>query len=84
MGERYGNVEVRPIPGDNSLDEIVIYGPNGECLFHLEKMSDQTYWMRAYGSEKDLVAHIHVGTGSDPTAPVAPALTGEWEWEEKA
>lgn len=55
--ERKGNIEVR-FNDDDSVDEIVIFNLMGRCIFHLEQMDDNFYWMRAYGEAVDLVAHI--------------------------
>lgn len=58
MSEKRDNIEVR-LHKDGTLDEIVIEDPRtGQCLFHLEQMSDQHFWMRAYGITQDLVANI--------------------------
>jgi hypothetical protein len=40
-----GPVEVR-FDEDGGVDEIVIYGPDGKCLFHAEDMGDH-FWARA-------------------------------------
>jgi len=33
---------------DGTLDEIVTYDTFGRCNFHLEQMSDDSYWMGLY------------------------------------
>ena len=38
---------------DGSVDEIVAYGPDGHCWFHLEQMSDQCWWMAIYPPSGD-------------------------------
>lgn len=45
---------------DEYLDEIFMFR-NGRCIFHLEAMSDQTYWMGIYGKTHD----VHAWIGSE-------------------
>ncbi len=42
------------------LDEIVEYDGHGECVFHLEMMSDGSCWMRFYrgGGGKNLIVNF--------------------------
>lgn len=56
--DRRGNVELRT-NDDGTLDEVVIYDANGACLFHLEQMSDDCFWMRTSNSGPwDLVVNL--------------------------
>jgi len=44
---------------DGELDEIV-FTRDGKCLFHLEQMSDQYWWMAIYDGERTV--HIDLMT----------------------
>lgn len=37
--------------GKGPLDEVVCYDEYGNCEFHLEKMSDVSWWMRFYSTK---------------------------------
>ena len=44
--------EIRRYP-DGSVDEIVAYGPDGRCWFHLEQMDDSRWWMAIYPPSRE-------------------------------
>ena len=79
--EKRDNIEVR-LHKDGTLDEIVICDPhNGNCLFHLEQMSDQYYWMRAYGVTQDLVVQIGATAELNAQNVEIPKVWVDYEWE---
>ncbi len=53
--EKIGNVEIRY--GGNGdpeqIDEIVIVDQNGDCIFHLEQMDYNYYWIGINEPKKD-------------------------------
>lgn len=62
---RIGPHEIR-LHNDGSVDEIVIRNAEGECVFHLEQMDDQCFWMAAYHRENGkLAAEAHVNIITD-------------------
>jgi hypothetical protein len=69
MRAKVGNLELG-LNADGSVDEILIYDKDGKCLFHLEQMDEHYYWLRAYGTEKDLVAHIGATIGKVRGEPI--------------
>ena len=74
MIDRRGQIEVRT-NDDGSLDEIVMYDAAGTCIFHLEQMNDQCYWLRFYGdpSKWELVCNVFVRGNRD--------IEAKYEWE---
>lgn len=46
MNERI-RYELRPKPG-GKFDELLVYDKEGECIVHLEMMSDATLWGAFY------------------------------------
>ncbi len=82
--ERRDNIEVR-LHKDGTLDEVVFYDPYTEqCIFHLEQMSDQHFWMRFYGTTQDLVVHIGAISGSCDGKPICDErgfITGYEKYE---
>lgn len=64
------NIEIG-LNRDGSIDEIFVRDPHdGHCLFHLEQMTEVHYWMRAYGTTQDLVAHIGATVGEREGNPI--------------
>lgn len=59
-----GNIETS-FNEDGRLDEIFFRDSNGECIFHLEQMGDNHYWMMLNGTEEDLVLNIGSATDID-------------------
>lgn len=58
MNEARDNIEIR-LHEDGTLDELLIYDPHdGRCLYHMEQMADDWFWMRVNGVTQDLVVHI--------------------------
>jgi hypothetical protein len=54
-----GNIEVRL--KDGKLDEIVVVNKEGDCVFHLEQMTDNHWWLAAYDQDHE----VHVDLTSD-------------------
>jgi hypothetical protein len=84
---RNGDIEVR-LHADGTLDEVVVYGPDGRCWYHLEQMTDAVYWMRFYAADggQDLVVNIQAVTGprtDDDGKPAGegPVVRAAWEWD---
>ena len=50
-------IDIRLIEG--KLDEVVLER-DGECLFHLEQMSDQDWWMAIRDGQR--IVHINLTT----------------------
>ncbi len=46
------NSEVRLNSDDGTVDEIVVCDAHGNCLFHMEQMNDQCFWMALYATDK--------------------------------
>ncbi len=64
---------------DGSIDEIVAYGPNGECIFHLEQMDEGCWWFAIYppnptAGKRGLSVVIHSASGR---AKVEATITEE-------
>lgn len=74
--ERKDNIEVRPNK-DDSVDEIIYYNDTGRFLYHLEQMSEDSYWMRFQGITQDLVVNFgcHLVDGK-------PEMWSNYEWED--
>jgi hypothetical protein len=94
--ERRDNIEVR-LHKDGTLDEVVIYDPHtGHGIFHLEQMSDQHFWMRAYGVTQDLVVNIGAISGTCEGRPICdergfitgyenyegPKIDANYQWDD--
>ena len=43
----HGPITVR-LDDEGGLDEIVLRDAAGDCLFHLERMADDCFWLRCY------------------------------------
>jgi hypothetical protein len=54
-GDKTDGIEIREY--DGFVDEVLLY-IDGECVFHMENMSDQCYWMGLYGKTHE--AHCNV------------------------
>ena len=50
--ERFGNIELRYKNAE--LDEIIVRDESGKCIFHMEWMHDNNFWMRLSGTKKDI------------------------------
>ena len=78
MTDWYGNskngIEVRY--QEDELDEICVY-VNGECVLHMEQMSDQCYWMGIEAGGYTVHAHVFSKKGR---AHVAANAEG---WKDK-
>jgi len=63
------NVEISVFdegPDKGQIDEIFVRLPNGECVFHLERMSERHIWAVAYDS--DYSKEIHMDFFANPIA----------------
>src|SRR3972149_4554725 len=56
-GDKTNGIEFR-WQGDD-LDEVCMY-VGGECVLHVERMSEKNYWMGLYGATHE--AHLHFGS----------------------
>lgn len=54
-GDKQNGIEVRG--EEDAVDEVLVY-VGGECIVHMEGMSDQCYWFGIY--TKDFEAHLNV------------------------
>lgn len=39
---------------DGTIDEVVAYGPDGDCWFHLEQLDDDGYYFGIYDGVENL------------------------------
>jgi len=65
MSDRRGNVEIRKNK-DGTVDELLIYDKDGQCIFHMEQMDTHWHWARVYGTEEDCVLQISATIGEVP------------------
>lgn len=85
---RVGHVEIR-LDDDGEIDEIVTYDNTGQCNFHLERMTDDNFWMRWYSTPekplgKELVVHFQadlVETEEDDVKSWRTVITPRFDLE---
>ena len=58
--ESYGNIELRFKDGE--LDDVVVVDDSGKCVFRMEWMHDNEYWMGLYGNKKDINIYFESDT----------------------
>jgi hypothetical protein len=62
------NVEVSVFdegPLKGHVDEIFVTLPDGKCVFHLEKMSSNHFWMAAYSPDGDKQLMMRVSAATE-------------------
>jgi len=58
--ESFGNIELRYKNGE--LDDVVVVDASGKCVFRMEWMHDNEYWMGLYGNKKDINIYFESDT----------------------
>jgi predicted nucleic acid-binding Zn-ribbon protein len=66
--ETHPDVEIR-YNDDGTVDEIIVKS-GGVCLFHLEQMSDESYWIGLAPKDGDYPVHIDIYSDKPITARV--------------
>ncbi len=62
------DVEIR-YHDDGTVDEIIVKS-NGVCLFHLEQMSNRSYWIGLASADGENTVHVDVYSDKKITARV--------------
>lgn len=59
-GDKTDGIEIRRQSGE--IDEIILYR-NGECVVHIESMSDQCFWMSLMAKRFEVHANCYAKNG---------------------